>query len=67
MIRLDPLIEELETEIEECLQKYRDAGGTPQGAIAGFLNYLAHMIRAQPPKLRDEIKDVIRKRLCEMD
>jgi hypothetical protein len=67
MIRLDPLIEELEMDLDGCLQNYRNAGGTPQGAIAGFLNYFTHMIQAQPQKPRDEIKAVVHKRICEMD
>jgi hypothetical protein len=52
MIRLDPLVEELEMDVEESLQQYRNAGGTPQKAIGWFAGYLAHMIKAQPKKLR---------------
>jgi hypothetical protein len=67
MIRQDPLLNELEMDIEDCLQKYRNAGGSPQGVIAWMANYLEHMIRAQPKKLRDEIKTAIHKRICDMD
>jgi hypothetical protein len=67
MIRLDPLIEELEEAVEEELQRFRATGGTPQGVIAWFVDYLAHMTKAQPKGLRDEIKSVVHKRICGMD
>jgi hypothetical protein len=67
MNRLDPLIEELEEVVESELQNYRNAGGSPQRVMAWWVDYLTHMVKAQPQKLRDEIKSVVHKRICEMD
>jgi hypothetical protein len=65
MLRQDPLVEEMEMDVEEAIQRYKDAGGTPQNMIAWFADYLTHMIEAQPGKLRDEIKKLIHNRICE--
>jgi hypothetical protein len=67
MSKSDPLVDELETAIEEDIQKYKAAGGSPVRVIAWFADYLGYMVKAQPTKLRDEIKFVVHQRICEMD
>ena len=67
MIRLDPPVDQLKTAIEGNVQDFRAAGGSPEGVIAWFANYLGHVIQAQLAKLRDEIKSVVHQRICEMD
>jgi hypothetical protein len=67
MIRQDPLVEEMEMDVEEAIQRYKNAGGSPQNMIAWFADFLEHLLKAQPKKLRGEIQKLVHSRLCLMD